>query len=377
MNKVITVNLNGRAYQVEEQAYELLRAYLDEAARLLEDDPDCREILADLEQAIGDKGARRLAPGKNVLGEEEMKRILAEMGPVETAPSPLGEAASAGASPPPREPAGPRRLYRVKEGEMIAGVCNGLAAYFGVDPTIIRLVFVLLLFLSGGLVAFAYLVLMFVVPEATTAEERAAARGLPFNAQELVDQAKKHYAGMKESTQRWREKRQRNRERAFWRPREQRGTGEAEPHPFDRPQPGYGAQVAAGFVLPIASLLTAALTVACLVPVASLLTTGEVFGVGLPFDMPPWVAILGLAGAYALVTAPLRALRHATYESLGPRRRAFEFWDGVLRIAFVVLALWVATRFLPGVDDMFRSLFQDWRETGSRVGEMIALVPLP
>ena len=60
MNKVTTVNLNGRAYQVEEQAYELLRAYLDEAARLLADDPDYREILADLEQAIGDKGSRCL-----------------------------------------------------------------------------------------------------------------------------------------------------------------------------------------------------------------------------------------------------------------------------------------------------------------------------
>ena len=35
---------------------------------------------------------------------------------------------------------------------MIAGVCNGLAAYFGVDPTIVRLVFVVLLFLSGGLI---------------------------------------------------------------------------------------------------------------------------------------------------------------------------------------------------------------------------------
>ncbi len=58
MNKVTTVNLNGRAYQVEEQAYEALRAYLDEAARLLADDPDCKEIMADLEQAIGDKGAR-------------------------------------------------------------------------------------------------------------------------------------------------------------------------------------------------------------------------------------------------------------------------------------------------------------------------------
>ena len=62
----------------------LLRAYLDEAARLLADDPDYLEILADLEQAIGDKGSRCLGSGKNVLGEAEMKRILEEMGPVET-----------------------------------------------------------------------------------------------------------------------------------------------------------------------------------------------------------------------------------------------------------------------------------------------------
>ncbi len=83
MNKVTTVNLNGRAYQVEEQAYDALRRYLDEAARLLADDPDCREILADLEQAIGDKGSRQLGPGRNVLSAEQMNRILEEMGPVE------------------------------------------------------------------------------------------------------------------------------------------------------------------------------------------------------------------------------------------------------------------------------------------------------
>ena len=377
MNKVISVNLNGRAYQVEEQAFELLRAYLDEAARLLADDPDCREILADLEQAIGDKGSRHLGPGRNVLSEDQMRRILAEMGPVETGELAPDGAPRADAAAPPRESSGPKRLYLVREGEMIAGVCNGLAAYFGVDPTVVRLVFVILLFLSGGLIAFAYLVLMFVVPEARTAEERAAARGLPFNAQELVDQAKRHYAGMKESHQRWRAKRQRNRERAFWRPRERREAGEAQPHPFERPQPGYGAQVAAGFVLPLVSLGTAALTVACLVPVASLVATGEVLGFGLPLGIPAWVAILALVAAYALVTAPLRAVRHATYESLGPRRGWFVFWDGVLRFAFVVLALWIVTRLLPGVDDMFRGLFQDWRDTGSRVGEMIALLRLP
>ena len=93
MNKVTTVNLNGRAFQVEEQAYELLRTYLDEAARLLSDDPDFREIMADLEQAIGDKGSRHLRSGRNVLGEAEMKRILEEMGPVETGEGVIGRRA--------------------------------------------------------------------------------------------------------------------------------------------------------------------------------------------------------------------------------------------------------------------------------------------
>ena len=136
-----------------------------------------------------------------MLGEAEMKRILDEMGPVETdLPTATDACRRREQARAARETSGPKRLYLVKEGEMIAGVCNGLAAYFGVDPTIVRLVFVVLLVLSTGFFAIAYLVLMFVVPTAKTAEERAAARGLPFNAQELVEQAKRHYAGMKDST---------------------------------------------------------------------------------------------------------------------------------------------------------------------------------
>ena len=367
MNKVTTVNLNGRAFQVEEQAYDLLRAYLDEAARLLADDPDCREILADLEQAIGDKGTRCLGAGKNVLGEADMKRILAEMGPVETgepatgtASVAAGAAADSGAAP--RETSGPKRLYLVREGEMIAGVCNGLAAYFGVDPTIVRLVFILLLFMSGGLIAIAYLVLMFVVPVAKTAEERAAARGLPFNAQELVDQAKRHYADVKESADRWRDRRRRAKERAFWRPREQRNHEEAQSRPFERPQPGYGARVAAGIVLPLTSMVSAALTVAGIVIGASLLATGEVLGWSPPAGVPSWAAILALVAAFAIVTAPLRALRYATYEALGPRRGWFAFWDGVLWIALVILAWWVAAQYVPGLNEFFQRLFHDWRD---------------
>jgi len=56
-----------------------------------------------------------------------------------------------------------KRLYRNKSDVMIAGVCSGMAKYFDVDPTAIRLAFVLLLFIGfGGL--WIYLVLWIIMP---------------------------------------------------------------------------------------------------------------------------------------------------------------------------------------------------------------------
>jgi len=54
MNKVITVNLNGTAYQVEESGYNALEEYLSGAAARLRGNPDLTEIMSDLEQAIAE-----------------------------------------------------------------------------------------------------------------------------------------------------------------------------------------------------------------------------------------------------------------------------------------------------------------------------------
>ena len=56
-----------------------------------------------------------------------------------------------------------KRLYRSKNEKMIAGVCGGLASYFSLDPTIVRLIFILLLFAppSGVLI---YLILWLITP---------------------------------------------------------------------------------------------------------------------------------------------------------------------------------------------------------------------
>jgi phage shock protein C len=57
-----------------------------------------------------------------------------------------------------------KRLYRARNGRMIGGVCGGLGTYLGIDPTIVRLLFVLFAF-AGGPGIVAYLIMLIVVPE--------------------------------------------------------------------------------------------------------------------------------------------------------------------------------------------------------------------
>lgn len=56
-----------------------------------------------------------------------------------------------------------KKLYRSKDDRMIWGVCGGLGKYFGVDPTLVRLIAVLTLFF-GGAGIIIYIILAIVVP---------------------------------------------------------------------------------------------------------------------------------------------------------------------------------------------------------------------
>ena len=58
-------------------------------------------------------------------------------------------------------------LTRSVKDRMFAGVCGGLGDYLGMDPTVVRLIFVLLFFVTGPGVMLAYLIMAQIVPEAT------------------------------------------------------------------------------------------------------------------------------------------------------------------------------------------------------------------
>jgi len=58
-----------------------------------------------------------------------------------------------------------KRLLRSKSNRMIGGVCGGIGEYVGVDPTLIRLLWVLFAFFSGGAGVLAYVVAWVIIPE--------------------------------------------------------------------------------------------------------------------------------------------------------------------------------------------------------------------
>ena len=365
MQKVITINLNGNACQIDEGGYAALVAYLEGAERQLRDNPDRAEIVKDLEQAIADKCRGFLGPHKTVVSSAEVEQIIKEMGPVDGASDADPQAETGGPARSTAPDAGaPRRLYLIDEGSMFAGVCTGIAAYLHIDVTIVRIVFLLLALVTKGGFGLAYLVLAFVIPSANTSEERAAARGQAFNAQELIDRAKKNYSDFKDSRE-WRQDWRRGRRewKRQWRAmRWQRHWGwGGSSHPPAPITGGYGSRVFAGVMVPILTLLSIALFWFWLYAIYSLVTQNEVLGQPLPDEVPLWLGIVILVVLYQAAAWPLHVMRRSTYYAIGGAYHgALATFDGLLSLGFVAVGIWLAYNYVPEVREILRSLPDIW-----------------
>ncbi len=366
MNKVITINLGGTAYQLEETGYDALRAYLEAAGERLRHNPDREEILSDIEASIGEKFRGRLNAHKNVVTAAEVAAVLAEMGPIEDDMAAGDRAAGAAreAKPDREEPrtaggggAGPvKRLYRIYDGAMISGVCNGLGAYFGIDPTIIRVLFVLLA-LGWGAGVIAYLVLVVVVPVAKSPEEKAASTGEPFTAQEFIKRARAgYYEAMREFHD---DDARREWKRRF---REQmRGWRRSFRHEM-RAHATCGGTMSPPppFALPFISTMHGLLAVLMLCAMVTLLATGKMLGAALPANLPVWLAVLLVLFVYGMVSWPLKAARRAFYHGAfsGPpwTWSAALAIDWVIWLAVVALVLWLAFQHLPTLQDALHNV---------------------
>jgi phage shock protein PspC (stress-responsive transcriptional regulator) len=162
VEKTNVIGLTGHTerFPLDEDAYGRLKRYLDRAAVRLQDDPDRGEVLGDLERSIGDKLAARLGADDRVIAAADIDAVLEQIGSVDTG---QGE----GTSEPGPRPRG-RRLVRIREGQQLAGVCTGLAAYAELDVAWVRTLFVLATIVTAGFFLLVYIALAFILPVVPT-----------------------------------------------------------------------------------------------------------------------------------------------------------------------------------------------------------------
>jgi phage shock protein PspC (stress-responsive transcriptional regulator) len=177
MNKIITINLGGRALQIEESAYQILRQYFQKLEEHFEKTDNYEEIIEDIEARFADMLFEKLGTTKVSINEQDVKEAVDQMGD----PSAIQEEAEQTASAEEeyarhRSHGGRKRLFRDEDEGILGGVCAGLASYFGIDVTIVRIIWLLFLII-GGFGVVLYILLWLVIPKAVTRADKLQMKG--------------------------------------------------------------------------------------------------------------------------------------------------------------------------------------------------------
>ncbi len=169
MKKTISISLNNTLFHVEEDAYEKLSSYLASIRVHFAANPDRDEILRDIEARIAERFSDK---GVSVVILQSVEELIAAMGTVEQFDEPEEGADTAQAEKTKTR----KRLYRDTDEAVLAGISAGLGHYFGIDPVIVRAIFLVSL-LVGGTGILVYLIFWLAVPEAKTPAEKLAMKG--------------------------------------------------------------------------------------------------------------------------------------------------------------------------------------------------------
>ncbi len=194
MKKTFNINVAGFPFIIDDDAYTLLDNYLQTIENAFAGNDETRELANDIESRVAELLLERTSTNSPIVTVADVEEVISRVGQPEeimeedetiSIKTPGGdnaakEDAKNAATPPPYiPPVTPikKKLFRDPQNTMIGGVCSGLAWYLNMDPTIVRLLTVLITMVSMFSGAIAYLILMLVVPEAKTPLERMQMMG--------------------------------------------------------------------------------------------------------------------------------------------------------------------------------------------------------
>ncbi len=180
MNKTIDISLAGILFHLEESAYYKLKKYLKAVRNSLQNTDDVDEVMNEIEARIAELLLQKQTHPQQVINEKNIEEIIAVMGQ----PEDYEEEAE----PTPQPKGFKKALFRDMDHSVIAGVAAGLAHYLGIDVTLMRLIFIILLFVTHGSFILIYLLLWIVIPKAKTASDKLKMKGETVNVDNIVEQ---------------------------------------------------------------------------------------------------------------------------------------------------------------------------------------------
>ena len=192
MKKTIDISLGGMLFHLDETAYYKLKKYLNAVKASLQHQEDVEEVMNEIEARIAELFVDKQAHPKEVINDQYIDEVVAVMGQPEDYEEVAEETTTSG------------NHYRVKKGlfrdlekSIFGGISSGFAHYMGIDITIMRLVFVVLLFITHGSFGLVYLLLWIVIPRAKTASDKLRMKGERINVDSIAGQVSTEEGGAK------------------------------------------------------------------------------------------------------------------------------------------------------------------------------------
>ena len=211
MKTTVRISLGESIFTVEDDAYKYLQEYQKALQNQYRIKNNGRAIIHDIEIRMAELFNYKLDKTKQVITYLDVYEVIEVLGKPESFEEPKTNTSSVNADDfqvinRPRKKRSKhsnkrwnkrsKSMFRDIDNRILGGVCSGLAAYFGTNPVIFRVLFALLFFFGGGSVII-YIVMWVALPPALSVTQKMEMRGEMINLNNIEDKVKKELENLK------------------------------------------------------------------------------------------------------------------------------------------------------------------------------------
>jgi phage shock protein PspC (stress-responsive transcriptional regulator) len=201
MNETFSVNLSGRSFFIDTDAYQRLNSYLNKLKSWFKGKESGDEIISDIEGRIAELFSQKVKPETDVITIKMVEDAIATMGQ----PEDFEDGETTGSTnnksysndQPNQSTYRPKKLYRDVDDRMLGGVCAGIAAYFNMETSLVRILYALVTIGSAGTAIVAYIVLWAVLPPAISTAQKLEMKGESINISNIEKKVKEEFEDVK------------------------------------------------------------------------------------------------------------------------------------------------------------------------------------